>query len=257
LSSADTLDKANAQEIANNEHTEPDVLDSLIREDETALLTADSNTEPLVKDSTNSNVAEEEDANKKLHFYVGAGTEWSAARTRPVGKTQLKLQIGVEYQFLKKWSVLSGVNFAVKEYQTNTENYTVQQGFWTGGIKPNSITAKCNVLEIPLNLRYYFNAQDKRRSSFYLMAGASSYLMASERYSFTYDVPDPTLKQEWNGNWKNMHFFSVLHLSAGYQKSFQGIGSVILEPYVELPLTGIGFGQVDLISFGLSLQYKF
>ncbi|MFT6442382.1 MAG: hypothetical protein ACJASQ_001277 [Crocinitomicaceae bacterium] len=230
---------------------------TLVPESESKILTENPDPEPLKIDSIASNIAIEKAVNKKLHLYFGVGTEWSVASRMPVGKAKLKLQIGGEFQFLKKWSVLSGLNYTVKAYETNATDYSVAQGFWVGGIKPSSILAECNVLEIPLNVRYYFTAQDRRRSSFYLTAGASSYLMATERYRFTYDIEDPTLKQEWNGKWKNMHYFGVLHLSAGYQKSFEKNGSVLLEPYVDLPLTGIGFGQVNLMSFGMSLCVKY
>jgi hypothetical protein len=229
----------------------------IIIETEPETVAENTEPEPLPIDSTPSNPTIEKALNRKLHFYLGVGADWSVAAPMPIGPTKLKLQIGGEYQFLKKWSVLRGLNYTVKAYETNAEDYAVIPGFWAGGIKPTSILAECNVLEIPLNVRYYFNAQDRRRSSFYVTAGASSYLMASERYRFTYDVNDPSLKQEWNGKWKNMHYFGVLHLSAGYQKSFEKNGSVLLEPYVDLPLTGIGFGQVKLMSFGVSLCVKY
>ncbi|MCJ8292707.1 MAG: hypothetical protein HRT58_22395 [Crocinitomicaceae bacterium] len=208
-------------------------------------------------DSIGSTPAKEERVNRKFHYYLGIGTEWSLTSKMPIGPTKLKLQLGGEYQFLNRLSVLLGLNYTMKDYETNAEGYTVEQGFWTGGIKPSSISAECNVLEIPLKFRYYFSAQDKRRSSFYLTAGASSYLMASERYSFTYNVVDSTLKQGWSGAWKNAHYFSVLHFSAGYQKSFERNWSLLVEPYVDLSLKGIGFGQVKLTSFGLSLNVKY
>lgn len=250
-------EEKNKPEVAEFGDVDSIVSPPLVPQAEFELLTEDGNTEPLAIDALDSTTVSEKTESRKVHFYVGIGTEWSIAPKSPAGAVQLKLQIGAEYQFTKKWSVRSGLNYTVKEYQTNVEDYVVQPGFWTSGIKPNSILAKCTVVEIPLNLRYYFNNQDARRNSFYLTAGASSYLMASERYSFAYDVADPSLKQEWNGNWVNAHYFSVLHLSAGYQKNFQRNGSILLEPYVDVPLTGIGFGQVDFMSFGLSLQFKY
>lgn len=194
---------------------------------------------------------------RKLHFYVGAGTDWSRASQMPIGPTKLKLQIGGEYLLLNRLSVLGGVNYAVKAYETNSENYTVKQGFWTNGLQPNSIRAECRIIEVPLSLRYYFKAQGSAQSSFYVMAGVSSYLMASEQYSFTYGVEDPALRQEWKGEWESIDYFSVLTFSAGYQQRVSKNWSVLLEPYVNLPLTGIGFAEVDFISFGLSAQLRY
>lgn len=259
-----TLIKVNAEENKVIEHEVPEVahpdtvsLAPIITEIESELFIENPDTVPLAVSSLDSNTITEKTTNRKMHIYFGIGTEWSVTSKMPVGPTKLKLQLGGEYQFLKKWSVLSGVNYTVKDYQTNAEDYTVKPGFWTNGIKPSSISAKCNVLEIPLNIRYYFNAQNSSRNSFFLTAGASSYLMATERYDFVYDIDDPTLKQGWNGKWENIHYFSALHFSAGYQKSLHRNCSVLMEPYVDLPLNGIGFGQIDLVSFGLSLQFKY
>ncbi len=206
---------------------------------------------------TDSIILELSPVNRSLHFYLGAGTEWSSISPMQIGSTKLKLQIGIEYFFVNKWSVLTGLNYTVKDYRTNSDNYTVKPGFWTNGIKPSIILAECKVVEVPLNLRYYFANQYNMSNSFYLAAGTSSYLMASERYRFVYQMYDPELKQEWNGKWENTHYFSILNLSIGYQKKWQINWSILVEPYVSLPLSGIGFGQVDLISFGASLQLKY
>lgn len=195
--------------------------------------------------------------NRRLYLSIGAGIERSSVTQMAVGPTQLKLHLGGEYLFNRHWSILSGLNYTVKDYETNTEAYTVQPGFWTNGIKPTRILAECQVLETPLNLRYYFSTQQITSNSFYLSAGASSYLMASEQYRFTYAIVDPTLRPEWNGKWENNHFFSVLNLSAGYQKMLNNNWALLAEPYVHLPLTGIGFGQVDLMSFGLAVKFKY
>ena len=167
------------------------------------------------------------------------------------------MQLGVEYNLLKRWSLFTAVSFVKKDYQINPEEYTVKKGFWTNGIKPSNISAKCTVIDLPLNIKYYLTPQDTRKSSFYLTVGASSYIMASEWYGFNYDVEDPTLKQEWKGKWENVHYYSILNLSGGYQKTIKNNWSVLMEPYVNVPLTGIGFGEVKLISFGLSLSIKY
>jgi hypothetical protein len=54
------------------------------------------------------------------------------------------------------------------------------------------------------------------------------------------------------------HLLSILHLSAGLDKQIGQKWSMLIEPYAKIPLGGVGFGSIQLSSFGinLSLQYK-
>jgi len=45
----------------------------------------------------------------------------------------------------------------------------------------------------------------------------------------------------------------VLTISGGLQRNFGKTLSVIAEPYVKIPVTGIGFGKVKLNSGGIML----
>jgi hypothetical protein len=46
-------------------------------------------------------------------------------------------------------------------------------------------------------------------------------------------------------------FFSVLDLSPGYSYSFNKKISLLTEPYLKIPLNGIGAGKVKLNSSGI------
>ena len=50
---------------------------------------------------------------------------------------------------------------------------------------------------------------------------------------------------------QNQHWFSILTLSGGYQYKISNRFSIMAEPYIEMPLSGIGFGKINLNSSGL------
>jgi hypothetical protein len=82
--------------------------------------------------------------------------------------------------------------------------------------------------------------------------GISSFIMKKESYDYQYKTP---AGQTWNylkeiSN-ENKHFFSVLTLSGGYQYKINNRISLIAEPYIKLPLKGIGYGAIKLNSAGL------
>jgi hypothetical protein len=120
------------------------------------------------------------------------------------------------------------------------------------------IDADCKVYEIPILLSYNF----KRGKKYNLFAGAglSSYLMKKESYDYIYKYPgdDTEHKYNWSVSDQNRHFFSVMTLSAGYEQKIGKRLSISAEPYLKLPLSGVGEGKVKLNSAGVlfSLNYS-
>ena len=58
-------------------------------------------------------------------------------------------------------------------------------------------------------------------------------------------------KQIKNYKNENSHIFSVLNLSGGYQHHLSDRVSVMGEPYVKIPVSGVGYGKVKLNSAGV------
>jgi hypothetical protein len=112
------------------------------------------------------------------------------------------------------------------------------------------VDANCNVDEIPFNLYYSFGKV--KSHNWFVSAGLSSYLMKKESYEFYYKTAvGDTYKNDWSIKNKNKNIFSVLNLSAGYQHTFNKRFSIMAEPYIKLPLSGIGAGKVNLNSGGI------
>jgi hypothetical protein len=121
---------------------------------------------------------------------------------------------------------------------------------------------KGNVLQIPLEASYYFNGYEN--NSFFINAGISSYFFNSEWYGFKYDPEDllinPNAIEEITMDdisRRNFHLAGVARISVGYQKTLSSNMGVELSPYLQIPLTGIGEGRVDLYTTGIQLAIKF
>jgi hypothetical protein len=83
--------------------------------------------------------------------------------------------------------------------------------------------------------------------------------MKRETYNYISKLPSgQTTNREVTYNNKNKHYFSVFTLSAGYQRNLSRSVSVAAEPYLKIPVNGIGFGKMQLNSAGIlfSLQVK-
>ena len=104
------------------------------------------------------------------------------------------------------------------------------------------------MFEIPVDIRFDFAA--KKNHGFFAKTGLSSYLMTSENYTVNYP-------NNYSGRWKNdslkNNIFSILQISGGYERVISDKTKIRVEPYVKIPLQGIGKGDMPISSFGIYL----
>jgi hypothetical protein len=164
----------------------------------------------------------------------------------------LLLTVGVA----RKWSITTGAIYADKPYLTDFANYATAFKF---GTNPQSVSASCVVLDIPINVGY--QVYNKGVNKFTLGTGLSSYFMLRENYTFNYaggntggypggNANGPTT---YNVRNRNQHIMGILNLNATYQREVSSKFGVAVQPYYKVPLTGIGVGQVNLKSAGVAV----
>lgn len=149
---------------------------------------------------------------------------------------------------MAKWSISTGAVYADKPYTSSFSQYTSSYQFSSN---PTQVSASCTVLDIPLNVGYL--VYHKNRDKFSIGTGLSSYFMLREDYTFTYapnGVQGPATYSIRN---QNRHLFGVLNLNATYQRAISPRFGIGVQPYLKLPLTGIGYGQVNLRSAGVAV----
>ena len=195
-------------------------------------------------------------AERSLAVAVSAGFIAGRSGSDPFAMLQPRLGTEIEYRAGKKLAFGSGLYFNEVCYRTDGDNYTAKAGFWTEGVKPEVVQGECRVLEIPLFLKYYFSGS--RRNSFYLGTGTTSYLMLKEDYSYEYGADAPAdARKGWVENNNNQHLLGIAHANFGFQRSVGKRSFLQLESYVHLPLTGVGHGEVRLMSAGMSAKFLF
>jgi hypothetical protein len=178
---------------------------------------------------------------------LSAGPDVSFIELNKLGKVTMLYGAGLSYHFANRVTLRTGFYTANKIYDAKPEQYHS-----TGGYYPYlyNIAAECRVYEIPVSLSYHF-ARGKKHNWFG-NAGLSSFIMKSEYYEYEYKTPGG---QYYNYETKvrneNKHYFSVLTLSAGYQYALSKRILLQAEPYIKLPLGGVGLGKVKLNSSGL------
>ncbi len=197
--------------------------------------------------------AEKDRAKKQnsLSFSLSAGPDVSGVGYN-FGKVQPVYGFGLGYTFRDRFTVRTGLYIANKIYTASPKEYKPDYPI------PNfnylqKIDADCRVYEIPLIVSYNFGAGKKH--NWFAAAGLSSYLMKKETYDYYYKYPGGTTYIHTRQiNNENNHFFSGASLSGGYTRQLNKTFSLSAEPYVKLPLSGVGAGDIRLQSAGLLIS---
>jgi hypothetical protein len=167
-----------------------------------------------------------------------------------------KIGVTGEYRISSNFSVSGGLIASNVRYLAGSGEYN-PPGYWNEGVLPDETTAVCLILDIPLNLKY--NVYNFERSRIFATAGLSSYIMLNEDYRFRYDEAGYGLEESISIRNGTHHLFSNAGFSVGYELDLHPNWSVRAEPFIRLPVRGVGWGDVNLYSMGsfISLNYRF
>jgi hypothetical protein len=171
------------------------------------------------------------------------------------GQLKTVLGAGISYTINKKLTLSTGVYTARKVYAAAPQDYKFSY------LPPNfnyltKVEGDCRVLEIPVMAAYNFGFT--RKSNWFVAAGVSTFLMKKEKYGYLYTYPTGisyTYTREINNENKNL--FSVADFSVGYKRNINRTLFVSAEPYLKLPLNGVGDGKLKMNSTGILFSVGF
>lgn len=182
-------------------------------------------------------------------FTFSAGPDFSS--TSSLAGAQGSLNLGLLLNAgIKRFTLSTGFRYGVKNYKAETYDYQLKNPSRAALI--SGIDASCNVLEIPLQASYTLSPRLS------LNAALSSYLMLKEKYRFVYR-PESGLKDYvLEKNNENKSILGVTGFSLMYRfKPLKNGLELGIEPYVKLPLSGVGEGKVKLKSSGVTLNMTY
>ncbi|ATP57358.1 hypothetical protein CPT03_13185 [Pedobacter ginsengisoli] len=165
--------------------------------------------------------------------------------------TKISSNIGVlaTYAITDKISVTTGAVYSRKLY-----NYGGVGSAGTAYMKNAwQVNADCIVLDVPLNVNYTF--LKRRNFSVGVNSGLSSYFMLNEKYKYITGPQGGTQKvTELEIKNQNQHIFGVANLSLSFERRITNSLSFGVQPFIKLPLTGIGNGNARLKSTGIAFS---
>ena len=250
---ATTTDVTVAPPVNNAADKNSTATDSAKTKDAVTTVAADKS-----KDSAKTAQKKKTDSKKEKAYSIGlvAGADLSTVKFKYSENLGFNVGLMGAYYFNKNWAVRTGLIYTKKIYKLGGEDFNAPDHYFTNYVDLQTVDGYCRMWEVPLLARYTFNS--KSANKFFVSTGISSYFMKENHYTYNYKLNGVPTTRSWDNMDDYNHLFSILHLSAGFEKQLGKNWNWQIEPYAKLPLSGVGFGSIKLSSFGLNLavQYK-
>jgi hypothetical protein len=195
--------------------------------------------------------------NRSLQFGLQLAPDFASVNSLAGDKPGSSIGITVDYQFINKLYLSTGLLFSKKNYAARIQDCHVPNDYFrmNGLHDVDFIKGSMNMLELPLNLRYDFSVTGN--TMFFASVGASSYLLLNQHSDYYYNSFGRPAHRRFDYSNKNAYLLSAVNLSMGVEAGISNSLSLLVAPYVKVPTRSIGFGEIKMNSVGINFALKF
>ena len=207
---------------------------------------------PLNKDVANINTRF---SKKGFYYGIVSGVDINAVKDQGFKKAGFDVGVITGYRFNSALSIETGLLLAKKFYWTRGKYFSTEEMRSTmpAGTELIEVHGSSKVLEIPLHLRYDLSIKHNHR--LFATAGFSSYILTEENNQY-YTMLNG-IQGKLNTSYKKdrRYFAAAIDLGLGYEKDLGKKSHIRFEPYLQLPVKGIGIGHLPVKSAGLRIAF--
>lgn len=188
--------------------------------------------------------------NKRWYAGILVGPDLSTVKFQPVTKTGFSAGLLIGYSLNGKIDLETGIFWDKKFYYTDGKYFNPKNYSIPSFISIDDVNGNCNMIEWPVNVSYKLRSFNK--SSLSANIGISSYFMKNENYKYTFQRNGT--ENQWDLSYKNssVNLFSVVNAGASYSHNFVKSTLLRIQPYVKIPISGIGMGRLPVSSAGIN-----
>lgn len=242
-----------AQKKENEFQDNKDIADNNI--ETTAIKLGDDKKEVI---ETLKNNEKTKNPQKKIHIqkehglYAGIviGPDISTVKFQSIKNIGISMGVLVGYHINSRISLESGVAWNIKNYYSDGKYFSTKNIPSNYNAKIKNVDGVCNMIEIPVLIKYNLTIG---KQYFSASAGLSSYFMKKEKYNYVF-VNNGILYRH-SSTYKNAstNLLAVANFTVGYNAFLNKNTSLRVEPYLKIPLKGLGVGSLPIMSTGLNI----
>lgn len=213
--------------------------------------------QPLPKDSAPKNTTIKLTVKNNLGIYYGllAGAGFTTVKSQSFSEPGIDVGIVTGYRLSARSSVEMNLLYTHKYYYSDGKYFSMDKmkNDMPADMKLMSVKGNSSIIEIPLKFKY--NVWQKKNNTVYTAAGVSSYILINEKNNYVTSV-DGTMGNMY-GNYTNTsgYFAGAINISAGYEHALKQNATIRVEPYISIPVKGIGMGSLPITTSGVHVLF--
>ena len=192
---------------------------------------------------------------KQRRLYIGfvAAPEFNQIKSQGIKKPGFDIGIIAGYKLNSKVSLETGLLLNKKNYFTDGKYFNMDKigASMPAGMEVMSLKGSSSLLQMPVKLKY--DVLHKKNVAIFSSAGISSYIITDEENDYLTSLNGS--EQQMKGSYKKVakYFAATVGVSAGYENNIGKFTSIRIEPYMQIPLKGVGMGSMHVTSIGLHI----
>jgi hypothetical protein len=192
---------------------------------------------------------------KQPSFYIGllVAPDFTFVKFQKTNGIGISFGLIGGYTLNSKLIIETGVLFNMKKYYTKGEYFDKTNVPDLANLSFLSINGSCNMIEIPIHIRYRF-ASNKNNHNWTAAVGTSSYLMTKEYYDYSATANGEDQHGELTHYPSSKYLFATINFSAGYERKISSSLNLRAEPYFKIPVKGMGTGNLHMSSTGINFE---
>ncbi len=222
-----------------------------------SLLISDDKAQDLPLELVPVNIIEENNNTlwNRTHFTLYGGPEWSVLRRNSSPMLGQRVGLAVTFDISDRWYASLGAAYSRKIFNGAGADFADQALF--GDTVPEKMKGKSRFIEFPVSLGYKFSKSEKQ--SWAVELGMTNFNHRSEWYGFEYsdDQMKPGLLMEVPDQEVNKLILGSARVALRYQRNTYGQKAFEISPYVQVPMKGIGMGELSIFNSGIEIAYRF
>lgn len=217
------------------------------------LISATLNENPDIPGKNKKQALNIKQKNRGIYIGVVAGPDISKVQSGSFASTGFDAGVLLGFSLNRKLSFETGIMWTKKIYESEGKNFSMDKVRSTMpvGMEIDNLTSRSSFIEIPVKGKYNFAIKNK--SDLFVSGGVSAYIMTKEKN--IYNVNLNGNREKLSGIYEKDNYCvpAVANISLGYERSVSKNLDIRIEPFLKIPLQGMGVGSLPVTSAGLQL----
>lgn len=250
LQNASTVANTSEMTTVSPEHTDAEIKPAPVFELGTDTV---DKTVSIEKQYERAHKMQEKQSFRRVNVSVMLGLDASFVEGQHLSRTGGSFGVIAAYNISPKFAVEAAVISSKKFYYSAGEYFNTSKLQLPPNTDVLGVTGNCRMIEVPVSLKYSF--AETATGHLFATAGVATFFMQKEIYDYVYYYRGSgrSVIHSYTYNNSSTHLASTLQLSAGYNFRLYNHFHIRTEPYVQLPLSTVGYGDLRLSSFGLRI----